>query len=135
MDNGINEEWQYYLDSDEYRAGVDTFCKVAILNDRPVAVMIVFCDPAYPVGINPIVVDPELAGQGHGSAILREFAENIDTILPFHSDRIEVVVDNENTASIRAFTKAGFRLARVHPDGDAAFYERKLTWIIWREPK
>jgi len=126
MENGISEEWRYYLDSDEYRVGVDTFCKVALLDGRPVAVMIVFCNPDYPVGINPIVVDPARAGQGHGSAILREFVENIDAILPFHSDMFDVVIDNENIASIKAFTKAGFTLARMHPDGDAGYYERRI---------
>jgi len=126
MDNGIGEEWQYYVNSKEYRAGVDTFCKVVLLGECPVAVMIVFCNPDYPVGINPIIVDPALAGQGHGGAILREFFENIDAILPFHSSRAEVVIDLENTASIRAFAKAGFTLARVHPDGDVGYYERAL---------
>ena len=126
MDGSISREWQYYLDAEEYRAGVDTFCKVALLDGRPVAVMILFCNPAYPVGINPMIVDPALAGQGCGSEILREFAAHIDTILPFRSDRIEVVIDFENAASIRAFTKAGFAMARIHPDGGAAIYERKI---------
>jgi RimJ/RimL family protein N-acetyltransferase len=35
------------------------------------------------------------------------------------------VIDLENTASIKAFEKAGFTLARVHPDGDVAYYEIK----------
>ena len=126
MENGISEEWQYYLDADEYCAGVDTFCKVVLLDGRPVAVMIVFCNPDFPVGINPIIVDPTRTGQGHGSAILREFIENIDAILPFHSDMFDVVIDNENIASIKAFTKNGFTLARVHPDGDAGYYERRI---------
>jgi RimJ/RimL family protein N-acetyltransferase len=126
MDGSIREEWQYYLDASEYHAGVDTFCKVALLGDAPVAAMIVFCNPDYPVGINPIVVDPTRTGQGHGSAILREFIENIGAILPFHSDSIDVLIDLENTASIRAFEKAGFTPARLHPDGDAVIYEKNL---------
>ena len=126
MDGPVSGEWQYYVDSGEYRAGVDAFCKVALLGSRPVAVMIVLCNPAYPVGINPIIVDPALCGQGYGGEVLREFLANVDAILPFHSDRVEVVIDNGNTASIRLFTGAGFTLARVHPDGDAGYYEKKL---------
>ena len=126
MDGPISEEWQYYVDSPEYRVGVDAFCKVALLDGRPVAVMIVLCHPDYPVAFNPIIVDPALIGQGYGSEILREFFDNIDVILPSHSDRAEVVIDNNNIASIRAFAKAGFRLARVHPDGDAGYYEKRL---------
>ena len=126
MENGIGGEWQYYIGAKEYHAGYDTFCKVVLLNDRPVAAMIVFCNPDYPVGINPIVVDPELAGQGHGSEVLREFVANINAILPFHSNLIRVVIDIENIASIKAFAKAGFTLARVHPDGDVGYYERAL---------
>ena len=126
MDGSISREWQYYLDAAEYRAGVDAFCKVALLNGSPVAVMIMFCNPDYPVGINPIIVDPALAGQGLGSEILQEFTAHIDDILPFRSDRIEVVIDLENAASIRAFARAGFNMARMHPDGDAVIYERLL---------
>ena len=126
MENSISEEWQYYIDAEEYHAGIDTFCKVVLLNDRPVAVMIVFCNLDYPVGINPIIVDPALTGRGYGSEILCEFVANIDAILPFHSDLVDVVIDNKNIASIKAFAKAGFTLARLHPDGDAVFYEKKL---------
>lgn len=126
MDGPISEEWQYYVDSPEYRVGVDAFCKVVLLNDRPMAVMVILCHPDYPMGINPIIVEPTLCGQGYGSGILREFIENVNAILPFHSARAEVVIDNDNTASIRAFAKAGFTLARVHPDGDVGYYERKI---------
>ena len=126
MENPISEEWQYYVNSDEYAVGIDTFCKAVLLHNRPVAVMIVFCHPDYPVGINPIIVDPARCGQGIGGEILREFLGNIDTLLPFHSDKIRVVFDNENIASIKAFTKAGFDLARMHPDGDAGYYERRI---------
>ena len=126
MDDAISEEWQYYLDADEYHAGVDAFCKAVHLSGQPVAVMIVLCNPDYPVNINPLVVAPELAGQGHGSAILREFAEHIDNILPSHSGRIEVVIDNENIAAIKAAEKAGFVFAREHPDGDMAEYKLML---------
>ena len=126
MDKGISEEWQYYIGAKEYHVGVDTFCKAVLLDGKPVAVMIVFCNLDYPVGINPIIVDPALAGQGRGSEILREFIANIGAIMPFHSDRIEVVIDNDNIASIKAFAKAGFTLARMHPDGDVGYYERAL---------
>ena len=127
MDGSISGEWKFYVDSNDYRAGIDTFCKVVLLNDRPVAVMIVFCNPGYPVGINPIVVDPALCGRGIGSEILREFLANIDAILPFHSNLIKVVIDNENVASIRAFTKAGFTFTRMHLDGDVGYYEKALN--------
>jgi len=126
MDGSIGEEWRYYLDSKEYRAGVDVFCKVALLDGRAVAVMIVFCHPDYPVGVNPIIVAPELAGQGHGSAVLREFFGNIGEILPAHSDRAEVVIDKGNVASVRVFVKAGFLPLREHPDGDVVYYGRAL---------
>ena len=123
MDGPISEEWQYYLDAPEYRAGENAFCKVVLLNNQPIAVMIVFCNLEHPVNINPIAVDPARTGQGHGSAILREFVEHIDAILPFHSGRMEMVIDNENTAAIHVAEKAGFVRVREHPDGDVANYE------------
>jgi RimJ/RimL family protein N-acetyltransferase len=126
MDNPISEEWQYYVDSDDYRAGGDAFCKVVLLDGRPVAVMIVLCGPEPVAVVNPIIVAPELAGQGIGGAVLREFAECFSAILPFCCGRIEALIDNNNIASKRAFTRAGFTLARAHPDGDSGFYEMKI---------
>jgi len=126
MNEGIGSEWRYYIDAPEYQAGVDAFCKVVLLDDMPVAAMIVLCHPEYPVGINPIIVDPARVGQGHCCAILREFAENIEAILPGKRERIRVYIDNENIASVRAFAKAGFACVGEHPDGDGAYYELEV---------
>jgi len=124
MDGPISEEWRYYIDTPEYQVGVDAFCKVVLLDGKPIAVMVVLGNTK--VGINPIIVDPARTGQGHCGAILREFAENVEAILPGKNERIHVYIDNENIASIRAFAKAGFARVGEHPDGDGAYYELEV---------
>jgi len=121
MDSTISEEWQYYIDAPEYQVGVNAFCKVALLDNQPIAVMILLCGhPDYPANINPIIVDPARTGQSHGSAIVRQLVENMN-------ERFNVVINNDNAAAIKVFAKAGFTRVGEHPDGDVAYYERAMS--------
>ncbi|MDR2615363.1 MAG: GNAT family N-acetyltransferase [Oscillospiraceae bacterium] len=126
MDGTIADEWSYYLGSPEYKPGKDVFCKVALRDKTPVAVMIVLCDPNFPVGINPIVVNPSTVGSGFGSLVIGEFLANIDAILPRRGDVIEVGVMAGNVRAIRMFERAGFELAGAHPDGDFLYYRYEI---------
>jgi RimJ/RimL family protein N-acetyltransferase len=120
--NCFSDEWNYYVNCDEYSIGVDCFCKVVICNSVLIAVMIILCRDDSPVSINPIIVDPKRTGHGLGSDILRDFIANIGSLLPQHSDCIQVGICADNHRSIRAFSNAGLALTAVHPDGDYLFY-------------
>jgi RimJ/RimL family protein N-acetyltransferase len=128
-DRPLSTEWEYYVDTSYYRVGYDVFCKIVSANSTPIAWMIVFCNPALPVGINPIVIDPCFVGKGFGARILREFIEHIDEILPRHGDCIEVGFDVENVKSRRMFEKVGFRKRATHADGDFEYYVRALALL------
>jgi len=122
MENAVSEEWQYYVDAPDYQVGVNACCKVALLDGIPIAVIIALAGPLddlrnWPVMINPIIVDPALVGQGHGSAVIREFCA-------MHH-WVQALIFNDNTAAITAFSNAGFTRVSEHPDGDCATYERK----------
>lgn len=122
MENSISEEWQYYVDAPEFQVGVNAFCKVALLDEQPIVVLIALGGPLddlqnWPVMINPIIVNPALVGQGHGSAVICEFCAM--------NNWMQALIFNDNTAAIAAFAKAGFTRVSEHPDGDCATYERK----------
>ncbi|MDR1330194.1 MAG: GNAT family N-acetyltransferase [Oscillospiraceae bacterium] len=123
----LSVEWKYYADTADYRVGYDVFCKIAVAESGPVAWMIIFCAPAFPIAINPIVVDPCFVSQGLGTRILREFIERVDEILPRRGDRIEVGIDVENIKSRRLLERLGFRRKGVHPDGDFEYYVKSLA--------
>ncbi|MDR2091525.1 MAG: GNAT family N-acetyltransferase [Clostridiales bacterium] len=104
-----SDEWKYYSDSDEYNAGRDVFCKIVKDGDAVLAALIVFCDPKYPLSINPIVVNPKYCGRGYGFAVLKELVENADKIFPSRvNGTFEVVVSKKNIASVKIFKKLGF---------------------------
>lgn len=115
-------EWNYYVNSPEYKAGENAFCKVVSLNGEIISSMILLCDSRFPVAINPIIIKPCMQNRGFGERIIKELIANLDTLLPEHSNEIEVGIDAENKASIRLFEKCNFVLNRVHPDGDFLFF-------------
>jgi hypothetical protein len=71
--NRFSDEWNYYINCDDYRVGVDCLCKVVLRDSVLIAVMIILCRNDYPVSINPIIVAPKLTGCGLGSDILCDF--------------------------------------------------------------
>ena len=65
----------------------------------------VHCETADAVLYMDIMVLPKHQGKGIGSAILRDIQTGV---LPLTFDRIEVSIDEANTASLRLFEKMGF---------------------------
>ncbi|MCV3206328.1 acetyltransferase [Mesorhizobium sp. YC-39] len=62
--------------------------------------------PFGTLGIDLSIGRPELVGRGHGSAIVRQFAEQL-----FEEGAPRVIIDPDpaNARAIRAYEKAGFR--------------------------
>ena len=65
----------------------------------------IHCETADTVLYMDIMVLPEHQGKGVGSTILRDIQTGA---LPLSFDRIEVSIDEANTASLRLFEKMGF---------------------------
>ena len=61
-------------------------------------------------GIDQFIGDPELMGQGHGSAFIRAF---VDGLLNRGAPRVVTDPDPNNTRAIRAYEKAGFQRQRL----------------------
>jgi ribosomal protein S18 acetylase RimI-like enzyme len=127
-DYSLSVEWEYYMHNTvDYNVGKDVFCKIITAKKEAVAWMVIFCNPEYPVGINPIVIRPDLVGQGLGTRILSEFIKRIDKILPYRSNYIEVGVDVENIRAHRLFEGQGFYKKSSHRDGDFEYYMKTIT--------
>jgi len=62
--------------------------------------------PFGTLGLDITIGPPELLGQGHGSAIIRQFAEEL---FSEGAPRLVIDPDPDNLRAIRAYAKAGFR--------------------------
>jgi aminoglycoside 6'-N-acetyltransferase len=69
-------------------------------------------------GIDQFIGEPDMIGQGHGSALIRAFVADV---LREGAPRVITDPDPENARAIRAYKKAGFREDRLvdTPDGRA----------------
>ena len=120
LEDGFRVFYEYWANEDGFVVGKSFWSKVVFDNDRPLAV-IAFCQHEEITLIMEIVVKPEMRGQGIGTEILKEFLES-NVIMGFAVQKSEAVVYSDNSASQRAFEKAGFQYHHTHEDGDAVFY-------------
>lgn len=66
--------------------------------------------PAGTRGIDQLIGDPAMIGQGHGSAFIRAFVENL---LSNGAPRAVTDPNPDNARAIRAYEKAGFQKRRL----------------------
>lgn len=120
LDEGFRHFYEYWAGEDGFAPGENFWCNVVYDHDVPIAV-VAFCLHQQKVLIMEIVVAPERRGHGFGTRLLLEFLERDD--LPcFPMDKCEAVIFPDNTASRKAFQRAGFRLHHIHEDGTALYY-------------
>lgn len=116
---------EHYLPSIE---GTDpTALYIALLDQQPIGFVQTYLVSDYPeyaalmevgagvAGVDLLIGDEELTGQGLGSEILRRFVEE----LVFASAATTSCIadpDVRNVASLRAFEKAGFRVVKEFVD-------------------
>jgi len=79
--------------------------------------------PFGTLGIDITIGIPNLVGKGHGSAIVRQFA---DMLFEEGAPRVIIDPDPNNLRAIRAYEKAGFRAfdTRLSPYGPALMMAR-----------
>lgn len=79
--------------------------------------------PFGTLGIDITIGIPDLVGKGHGSAIVRQFA---DMLFEEGAPRVVIDPDPKNLRAIRAYEKAGFRAfdTRLSPYGPALLMAR-----------
>ena len=79
------------------------------LDGRPIAYLQCWRDPSGTRGIDQFIGDPDLLGQGHGSAFIREFC---DRLFAEGVPAVTLDPDPTNARAVRAYLKAGFRPIR-----------------------
>jgi aminoglycoside 6'-N-acetyltransferase len=74
-------------------------------------------------GLDVFIAEPEMTGRGHGSALIRAFAERL---LQAGTPRLVTDPDPANTRAIRTYEKAGFEKDHLvdTPDGRALLMVR-----------
>jgi RimJ/RimL family protein N-acetyltransferase len=116
---------EHYLPSIEGTDPTDLY--LALLDELPISFVQTYLVSDYPdyaaligvgegvAGVDLLIGDEELTGQGIGSEILRRF---VDEVVFARPATIGCVADPDvrNVASIRAFEKAGFRVVREFLD-------------------
>ena len=124
-ETGLDEGWAeylgYWLEEPGAKYGENLWCRLILRETEPVAVIALGEENGEMV-VSEIVVDPAVRGQGIGSAALAELLANHERIIGKPIKSAMAVIFPDNTASQKAFERAGFRFDSAHPDGDAWYY-------------
>lgn len=113
----------------DYGPHNDTDVFMAFSDRKPLGVIQSYWAEAYPehyetvqlpgsIGVDLLIGDPAMIGRGYGPRLLREFVEQV--VRMRYPEATAVVSDPEvkNSASVRAFEKAGFTKGAVVPGDD-----------------
>jgi RimJ/RimL family protein N-acetyltransferase len=115
----------HYLPSIDGTDPTDLY--LALLDEQPVSFVQTYLVSDYPdyaalievgegvAGVDLLIGDEELTGQGIGSEILRRFVEEV-VFAPPTTTGCVADPDVRNVASVRVFEKAGFRIVKEFVD-------------------
>jgi aminoglycoside 6'-N-acetyltransferase len=126
-------EQQFALVSEDFdHPSMDQFIVAA--DDHPFAYLQCYDPIAWPDngfgvqpegtrGIDQFIGEPDMIDRGHGSALIRNFT---DDLLTAGTPRVVTDPDPANSRAVRAYEKAGFRKERLvdTPDGRALLMVR-----------
>lgn len=122
IDEGFWDYFQYMIKEPDTKYGENFWVKVILEKGKPVGMMAVgLWEKSFT--ISEIIISPTHRGNGIGSAAIREWIDFSDSLIGVPCEKAKAVIFPNNTASQKAFEKAGFRFVSAHPDGDAWYYE------------
>jgi len=125
LDEGFRAFYEYWANEDGFILGKNYWCKVVSEATEPFAV-IALCEHEGKIIIMELFVAPEKRGLGLGTKLLKELLHG-GSVLGFGVEKSEAVIFPDNTASQKAFEKAGFRHHHTHEDGDALYYVYEMA--------
>ena len=125
LDSGWDAYWQAVKEDAVHFPGCQDFCKLIFVGERPCAA-VCFGTFQDTLTISELVVDPKLRGQGIGTRLLIELTDMAKNQKFGSVKCLTAVVFLQNTASQKAFQKAGFRLSGKTEDGVDLIYTYTL---------
>ena len=127
---GLDEDFDSYVNAvtEDSANFPNTTFKVIFEGDSPVAVAVYGVYDRI-VTVMEIVVATNERGKGKGSEIIRDLLQICNETFDETVKQFKAVVFPNNTASQKAFEKAGFYFESAHEDGDAWYYVCDRTKI------
>ena len=120
---GLDEDFDSYVKAitEDSANFPNTEFKVIFEGNFPVAIAVYGVYDGV-VTVMEIIVAPNERGKGKGSEIIRELLQICNETYDETVKQFRAVIFPNNTASQKAFEKAGFRFESAHEDGDAWYY-------------
>lgn len=124
MDDGWKADYLYWTTEGGLCIGKNYWNKVLFIGEVPVAIISFALDieNEAEIHIMDILVRQDLRGRGYGSKAITELLQKGAEIFGHNILSATVVIFPNNTASQKAFERAGFAFDHAHPDGDAWYY-------------
>ena len=122
---GIDQGWaayyDYYVNDLSPLVNGEIYIKIACDENNPFGIFCL-CNVDGTYSISEIFISPEKRGMGYGSKALQDMLLHSEEIFGISIVSAKAVIFPNNTASKKAFEKAGFEFESTHPDGDAWYY-------------
>ncbi len=131
LEDGLDAFYQYWERNSDPARGEIFYCKIVSEEWRPVAV-VAFSYHQQTVVVMEIVVDPNLRGQGRGTAIINELVDHAAHWIGQPISVFEAVIFPHNTASQTIFYKAGFVPVSDGKDNDRWRRTADTSEIVFR---
>ncbi|MDD4090462.1 MAG: GNAT family N-acetyltransferase [Acholeplasmataceae bacterium] len=112
----ISTNYKYILNNPYEMANIKSFIKV-FKSDETIVGVVVFHyytdNEKYYLGINPIVVNPDMVNQGVGKSMLNQIIKNSKIICGGEVNYIKALSEEKNIASIKLLETVGFKKEEV----------------------
>lgn len=121
-DEGFEKYYQYWVNEPDTKMGENFWVKIILLDEAPLGIIAIgLWDHVFT--ILEFIIRPDSRRMGIGSSALTELLTFSEDIIGIRIIDAGSVIFPNNTASQKAFEKAGLKFHSEHPDGDAWYYQ------------
>ncbi len=108
----ISTNYNYILNNPYEMANIKSFIKV-FKSDKTIVGVVVFHyyndNDKFYLGINPLVVNPDMMNRGIGKSILNQIIKNSKIICGGEVNYIKALSEKKNIVSLKLLERAGFK--------------------------
>jgi len=124
-EDGWSDFYRYWICEEGIRAGKNFWALLVCESGIASALFVLGKAPDSVYTVMECFTAPQKRRQGIGTAALAELLEHGEEIIGEKIEEALAVIFPDNTASRKMFSRAGFYLDSVHPDGDVLYYRYK----------